>query len=165
MADNTLFLSSKSFKGSKFQLPYLLNGVIEPTSHCCSTQEVGPLFIIVCVCYVCSEKAMATHSSTLAWKIPGTAEPGGLPSMGSHRVGHNWSDLAAAAAICAESLQSCPTLSNPMDCSPPGSSVHGILQPRILEWVAKPSFRGIFPTQGSNPCLFVFWISRMVLYH
>ena len=35
------------------------------------------------------EKAMATHSSTLAWKIPGTAEPGGLPSMGSHRVGHN----------------------------------------------------------------------------
>ena len=38
-----------------------------------------------------------THSSVLAWRIPGTAEPGGLPSMGSHRVGHNWSDLAAAA--------------------------------------------------------------------
>ena len=35
------------------------------------------------------EKAMATHSSVLAWRIPGTAEPGGLPSMGSHRVGHN----------------------------------------------------------------------------
>ena len=42
---------------------------------------------------------MATHSSVLAWRIPGTAEPGGLPSMGSHRVGHNWSDLAAAAAM------------------------------------------------------------------
>ena len=42
---------------------------------------------------------MATHSSVLAWRIPGTGEPGGLPSMGSHRVGHNWSDLAAAAAI------------------------------------------------------------------
>ena len=41
---------------------------------------------------------MATHSSTLAWKIPQTEEPGGLPSMGSHRVGHDWSDLAAAAA-------------------------------------------------------------------
>ena len=41
--------------------------------------------------------AMATHSSDLAWKIPGTAEPGGLPSMGLHRVGHDWSDLAAAA--------------------------------------------------------------------
>ena len=38
---------------------------------------------------------MATHSSVLAWRIPGTGEPGGLPSMGSHRVGHDWSDLAA----------------------------------------------------------------------
>ena len=44
------------------------------------------------------EKEMATHPSVLAWRIPGTGEPGGLPSMGSHRVGHNWSDLAAAAA-------------------------------------------------------------------
>ena len=41
---------------------------------------------------------MAHHSSALAWRIPGTGEPGGLPSMGSHRVGHDWSDLAAAAA-------------------------------------------------------------------
>ena len=45
------------------------------------------------------EKEMATHSSVLAWRIPGTGEPGGLPSMGSHRVGHDWSDLAAAAAV------------------------------------------------------------------
>ena len=44
------------------------------------------------------EKEMATHSSVLAWRIPGMGEPGGLLSMGSHRVGHNWSDLAAAAA-------------------------------------------------------------------
>ena len=41
---------------------------------------------------------MATHYSVLAWRIPGTAEPGGLSSLGSHRVGHDWSDLAAAAA-------------------------------------------------------------------
>ena len=45
-------------------------------------------------------KEMATHCSVLAWRIPGTGEPGGLPSMGSHRVGHDWSDLAAAAATC-----------------------------------------------------------------
>ena len=45
------------------------------------------------------EKEMAAHSSVLAWRIPGTAEPGGLPSMGSHRVGHDWSDLAAAAGL------------------------------------------------------------------
>ena len=44
------------------------------------------------------EKEMATHSSVLAWRIPGTAEPGGLLSLGSHRVRHDWSDLAAAAA-------------------------------------------------------------------
>ena len=47
------------------------------------------------------EKEMATHSSVLAWRIPGTEEPGGLPSVGSHRVGHDWSDLAAAAAAAA----------------------------------------------------------------
>ena len=44
------------------------------------------------------EKEMATHSSVLAWRIPGMAESGGLPSMGSHRVGHDWHDLAATAA-------------------------------------------------------------------
>ena len=44
---------------------------------------------------------MATHSSVFAWRIPGTREPGGLLSMGSHRVGHDWSDLAAAAAAAA----------------------------------------------------------------
>ena len=48
---------------------------------------------------------MATHSSVLAWSIPGTGEPGGLLSMGSHRVGHDWSNLAAAAAAAA-----CPVL-------------------------------------------------------
>ena len=44
------------------------------------------------------EKEMATHSSVLAWRIPGTGKPGGLLSVGSHRVGHDWSDSAAAAA-------------------------------------------------------------------
>ena len=45
------------------------------------------------------EKEMATHSSVLAWRIPGTGEPSGLPSMGSHRVRHDWSNLAAVAAV------------------------------------------------------------------
>ena len=44
------------------------------------------------------ENEMATHSSVLAWRIPGMGEPGGLPSMGSHRVGRDWGDLAAVAA-------------------------------------------------------------------
>ena len=45
------------------------------------------------------EKEMATHSTVLAWRIPGMGEPGGLLSMGLHRVGHDWSDLASAAAV------------------------------------------------------------------
>ena len=53
------------------------------------------------------EKEMATHSSVLAWRIPGTGEPDELPSMGLHRVGHDWSDLAAAAAAAAEELGFC----------------------------------------------------------
>ena len=61
-------------------------------------------------------KEMATHSSVLAWRIPGTEEPGGLQSMVSRL-----------------------TLCDPMGCSLPGSSIHGILQARILEWVATPS--------------------------
>ena len=50
------------------------------------------------------EKEMATHSSVLAWRIPGMGEPGGLPSTGSHRVGHDRSDLAAAAAAAGSLL-------------------------------------------------------------
>ena len=53
------------------------------------------------------EKEMATHSSVLAWRIPGTGEPGGLPSMGLHRVGHDWSDLAAAAACIFKLIRNC----------------------------------------------------------
>ena len=53
------------------------------------------------------EKKMATHSSVLAWRIPGTGEPGGLPSMGSHRIGRDWSDLAAAVAAIVLFLEMC----------------------------------------------------------
>ena len=52
---------------------------------------------------------MATHSSVLAWRIPGMGDPGGLPSLGSHRVGHDWSDLAAVAAC----IQGFPGVKNP----------------------------------------------------
>ena len=52
--------------------------------------------------------------------------------------------------VRSEVAQSCPTLCDPMDCSLPGSSLHGILQARVLEWVAIFLLQGIFPTQGSN---------------
>ena len=50
------------------------------------------------------EKEMATHCSVLAWRMPGTGEPGGLLSMGSHRVGHDWSDLAAAVLFLEKEM-------------------------------------------------------------
>ena len=141
---------------------------------------------------------MATHSSVLAWRIPGTGEPSGLPTMGSHRVGHDWSDLAAATciftlegdileskageiydhlflikimfpvitvSICinmendnvnkiefrtpkkVKVAQSCPTLCDPMDCSPwnsPGQNTR-VDSLSLLQ--------GIFPTQRSSPGL------------
>ena len=58
----------------------------------------------------CMEKEVATHSSVLAWRIPGTGEPGGLPSVGSHRVGQDWSDLAAAACLLSRWCH--PTISS-----------------------------------------------------
>ena len=84
---------------------------------------------------------MATHSSILAWRILGMGEPGGLPSMGSHRVRHNWSDLVVAAAGLftiwatmearylgsvqfSSVAQSYLTLCDPMNCSTPGLPVH-----------------------------------------
>ena len=62
----------------------------------------------------------------------------------------------------ALSAQSCQTICDPMDCSPPGSSVHGILQARILQWVAIPFSRGFFPIQGLNAGLLH---CRQFLYH
>ena len=63
------------------------------------------------------EKEMATHSGVLAWRIPGTGEPGGLLSMGSHRVGHDWSDLAAAAACELENSSQSYIISSNCDIS------------------------------------------------
>ena len=78
------------------------------------------------------EKEMATHSSILAWRIPGTGEPGGLLSMGSHRVVHDWSDLAAAAAAAAAGFHplqgSC--LENPRDGEAWWAAVYGVAQSR-----------------------------------
>ena len=74
---------------------------------------------------------MVTHSSILVWEIPWAEEPGATVH-GVAKVGH--SEVKAA--------QSCPTLCDPMDCSLPGSSVLGILQARLLGWVAVPFSRG-----------------------
>ena len=69
------------------------------------------------------------------------------------------------SAAAAKSLQLCPTLCDPLDCSPTGSSVHEILQARTLEWVAVPSSRESFPPRNGTHVFQVSWVSRQVLYH
>ena len=84
---------------------------------------------------------MAPHSNTLAWKIPWTEEPGGLQSMGSLRVRHDWSNLAAAAAVKA--------MENPMDRRAWWAAVHGITQSWTqLKWL---SMRTCIGEGNSNP--------------
>ena len=94
------------------------------------------------------EKETATHSSVLAWRIPGTGEPGGLLSMGLHRVGHDWSDLAAAA-ITTPITSKCFVLftfgrffTRLCDHSPPSSHIFHIQYPAF---------------QGSNLSIVCVW--------
>ena len=70
-----------------------------------------------------------------------------------------------STCMCAKSLQSCPTLCNPMDCSLPGSSVHGIPQARVLEWVVMPSSRESSQPRDRTHISDVSCIGRQVLYH
>ena len=65
----------------------------------------------------------------------------------------------------AQSLPSCPTLCNPMDCSPPNSSVYGILQVRILQWVAMPSSRGSSRPKDQTCVSQLSCTGRRILYH
>ena len=102
----------------------------------------------------------AAVSAAASWGCAGSA-------TGSHRLSSTaasasllpwqltltrllWVSRSRAVLGCAELLQSCPILCNPMDCSPPGSSVHGMLQVRILEWVATSSSRGSSPPRDQT---------------
>ena len=88
-------------------------------------------------------KGNATHSSVLAWRIPWAGEPGRLQStrsQDSDMTEHMW-------VLCAKSLQSCLTLCDPMDCSLPGSFVHGILRKEHWSELPFPSPEDL-PDQG-----------------
>ena len=126
------------------------------------------------------EEDMKTHSSILAWEIPWREGPGGLQSIGSRRVGHDWAHGQeptllftgpcgwlwwCPACVHAKPFQLCPALCNLMDHSLPGSSIHGILQARILEWVAMPSSRGSFWPRDQTQVFYVSYTGRWVLYH
>ena len=126
---------------------------------------------------------MATHSSVLAWRIPGTGEPGGLPSMGSHRVRHDWSDLAAADGF-ADFL--CPSdlffLANCWPSNLEGQrwvfEIQFMNKQRVCSWVDKetlpvtssflhPAQHMIYPGEGSmctwKECvIYCFWMECSV---
>ena len=72
--------------------------------------------------------------------------------------------VTGCVCVCAKSLRWCLTLCNSMDCSPPASSVYGILKARILEWVAMPSSRGSSPVKNRTQVFYVSYISRQILY-
>ena len=73
--------------------------------------------------------------------------------------------LTSHACVHAKALQSCLILCDPMDYSLPGSSVHGIFQARMLEWVAMPSSRGSFQPRDQTRPSYVSYIGWWVLYH
>ena len=142
------------------------------------------------------KKEMATNSSILAWKIPWMEEPGWLLSMGSQRVRHDWATSLSIylskiykqliqlnikkkrnkqdvnnrsiqeKGRWSEVAQSCPTLHDPIDCSLPGSFIHGIFQARILELVAISFPKGFFQPRSWTriSCtagrLFTVWATR-----
>ena len=102
------------------------------------------------------ETEMATHSSVLAWRIPGTGEPGGLPSMRSHRVGHDWIDLAAVAAwreLTEAEWRTSPTqlTYHSRKLVPAvGSSPCGLLH--MVAWDSSQHGGGWVPRVGIPPC-------------
>jgi len=81
---------------------------------------------------------------------------------GNYHAGPETNIVNQLCCVCAQLLQSRPTVCDPIDCNLLGSSVHGILQVRLLEWGCHTLLQGIFPTQGSNPGLLY---CRQILYH
>ena len=101
---------------------------------------------------------------------PDSSLPGSKPksqpapphsSLAPPRHPAEWLVYSHYSSMCA---QLCPALCEPMDCSPPGSSVRGIFQARILEWVAISSSRGSFPPRDQTPIFWVSCIGRWILY-
>ena len=80
-------------------------------------------------------------------------------------IAHFEYSFLQCACVPAKLLQSCLTLCDSIDYSPAGSSVHGILQARILEWVAMPAFRGSSQPRDQTLVSYIFCIGRQLLYH
>ena len=106
------------------------------------------------------------HNQTITWATSIQSTLNMLPkSRRNQKQLGRGSSRGRDIYICAKSLQLCPTLRNPMDCSQLDFSDHGILQARILEWVAMPSSRGSSQLRDQTCVSYVSCIGRWVLYH
>ena len=145
-----------------------------PFSCLCQKLSLSPLYFNKTLLHKSSERSSLVsgpklNSSSLEAKNPGvfgsfsknfskrSSQPRDQTCLSCihRRILYHWVTWEALHFGIQFSLvpQSCPTLCDPMDCSLPGSSLHGILQARVLEWVAIFLLQGIFQTQGSNPGL------------
>ena len=134
----------------------LARGIFPETRDWTCIPCIGRRILIHCTTR--AEKAMATHSSVLAWKLPWMEEPGGLPSVGLHRVGHDWSDLAAAAAPPGKSYSRCfcqgvLSFLTPKSCQSPqphkgrwNGQVWGVVEIHLISARCSPS-RGVTTPQ------------------
>ena len=123
-------------------------GIQVPAPKICGKNEMGPL--------PCKYQISGPHS-----KSAGSFLPSLLPSSFPALVPLN---QRLEGNPCVRAILY-PTLCNPIDCSPPGSSVHGIVQARILEWVAIPSSRGSSGPRGQAPVSSASCTGRRILYH
>ena len=101
----------------------------------CHSHHQLALFVVLEVLQDCPHLIAFSLALLWTWNAP-------APGLVVYCSLGNKDFFKIEVCVCAKSLQSCLSLCNPMDCSPPGSSVHGILQARILEWVAMPFSRG-----------------------
>ena len=108
-------------------------------------------FFLLCLLVFVLEKEMATHSSVLAWRVPETGEPGGLLSMGSHRVGHDWSDLAVAAVFVLATHSSTLAWRIPWAEEPGSLQSMGLLRVR-LDWATSLSLVTFARSQCEELC-------------
>ena len=98
-----------------------------------------------------SEKAMAPHSSTLAWKIPCTEEPGRLQSMGSGRVGHNWATSLSCIGEGNGNPLQCSCLENPRDGGARWAAAYGVSQSQTrLKWLSSSSSKWLSGKESSD---------------
>ena len=105
---------------------------------------------------------MATHSSVLAWRIPGTGEPDGLPSVGLHRVGHDWSDLAAVAAarwLHFPTLKKLPFVDDLCVPAVPSSLVTQVIWSRGLPYEGCVGFSVVIDHNVCSLIVLIGWLS------